>query len=483
MRYSLLLVCCCGALVARAEVTPGHDTIATIVDTDRKFDSLQAAIDAAPAGSTIELGTGRFDERLRITKSITLVGEGTDATILGPTEETQLARSNRLEELFSRLDAIMRSIEQSRPRRELTSDETEEVRNGYAQGKLLDEQLRAPVITVEGNTNVELRSLRVTMPLTPREGSGLPVRAAIQVKDAKLSIRDVAIVGCMAEGIDVTGDAKLTVDDCLVAACWGTGVSASHPNTAKVHIKNSDVRNNYHYNIGLGIESCVIEDCRISGTAWSGISTGAKWVRIERNIFFHNNRAIYAAGESGVVRGNLIYDNVSGASCWYRGKPLYESNIFYNNKKGGIFVAGPAEPLIRKNLFVAGERGLSYRPAKTVKQDYPVADRFRLEQNVFWEMENPLSITRSTEDDARPEHLDLPEGNEIVDPRIDIPEGTLTLGNQELAKRLGIDAMHGMSLKSHWPITPEEAAMIPDDGLLDANLWKKRPKRILPHPG
>jgi hypothetical protein len=479
VRLFLLLVCCCWALVARAEAAPDANTIATIAGSDQEFLSLQAAIDAAPAGSTIELSDGRFDERVTITKSLVLVGAGTDATILGPPEEAQLDTSNRLEKIVNRIDSITRNLEQSQPRREPTPDETKEVRDGYVEVKQIEKRLFTPIVSIQSKANVELRSLRVTMPLTPREGGGLPSAAAMQVKDASLTLRNVAILGCMGEGIDVTADSKLEVDDCLVAACWGTGVSASHPNTAEVHIKNSDIRNNYHYNIGLGVESCVIEDCRISGTAWSGISCSGKEVRVERNALSHSSRAIYSVGQHGVVRNNLIYRNEAGASCWYEDNPIFEGNIFLENKMGGIYVAGPAEPFISKNLFVASPVGINYRPIDTVQRKYPYAKEYRVEGNGFWKIDSPLSVTRSVADDALPEKIELPVGNRIVDPQIEIlgSDETLKIGNAELAQQLGIESMNGMNLQSRWPITPEEEAMIPENGSLDSKDWKMRPKR------
>jgi hypothetical protein len=479
LRLFLLLICCCLALAARAEVAPVADTTAAIAGTEQEFDSLQAAIVAAPEGATIELSAGRFDERVTITKPLTLVGAGTDATILGPTEETQLATSDRLEEIVSRIDSITTNLEQAQPRREPTPDETKEVRDSYAEIKQLEEQLSTPIVTVSGNANIGIRSLRVTMPLTPREGGGLPSAAAIQVKDASLALRDVAVLGCVGEGIGVTGDSKLVVDDCMVAACWGTGISASHPNTAEVHIKNSDIRNNYHYNIGLGVESCIIEDCRISGTAWSGISCSGEEVRVERNVLFQNSRAIYSVGQRGVVRNNLIYRNEAGASCWYEDNPVFESNIFFENKMGGMFVAGPAEPLISKNLFVASPAGINYRPIDTVQRKYPYAKEYHVEENGFWKIDSPLSVTRSVADDALPEKVALPAGNQIIDPRIEIAgtRETLKIGNAQLAQQLGIESMNGMSLKSRWPITQEEKTMLPQNGSLDSNDWKQRPKR------
>ncbi|QFU82793.1 NosD domain-containing protein [Natronorubrum aibiense] len=46
-------------------------------------DTIQAAVDAAPANTTVAVPAGRYDERVEIDKPITLAGEG-DATIAGP---------------------------------------------------------------------------------------------------------------------------------------------------------------------------------------------------------------------------------------------------------------------------------------------------------------------------------------------------------------------------------------------------------------
>jgi hypothetical protein len=42
---------------------------------------------------------------------------------------------------------------------------------------------------------------------------------------------------------------------------------------------------------------------------------------------------------------------------------------------------------------------------------------------------------------------------------------------------LRIEEMYGMAVRGRWPLTPEEQAMIPENGSLDSNDWKMRPKR------
>uniref|UniRef100_UPI000833F95E VCBS domain-containing protein n=1 Tax=Rubripirellula obstinata TaxID=406547 RepID=UPI000833F95E len=66
-------------------VTISFESGASVVEGD----SIQAAINAAPAGSTVRLGAGTFAEKLTLSKSITLIGAGQGQTIIDATGETR----------------------------------------------------------------------------------------------------------------------------------------------------------------------------------------------------------------------------------------------------------------------------------------------------------------------------------------------------------------------------------------------------------
>jgi nitrous oxidase accessory protein len=53
----------------------------------RPGESLQTAIDAAPAGAVIVLSEGRWEENVKIEKSLTLRGTGADVTVISGVEE------------------------------------------------------------------------------------------------------------------------------------------------------------------------------------------------------------------------------------------------------------------------------------------------------------------------------------------------------------------------------------------------------------
>src|SRR6185295_3373148 len=106
-----------------------------------------------------------------------------------------------------------------------------------------------------------------------------------------------------------------------------------------------------HYNIQTGPDSnpMVIEGCRISGSAWSGIRYGDRAAVIQNNVFFDNARlGIYADGD-GKIQQNLFYQNaMGGIACWSPNKATVADNLFLDNE-GGVYVNGECETVIRHN--------------------------------------------------------------------------------------------------------------------------------------
>ena len=79
-------VCSDGACIVKYVATWGNDT-----DNDgssaRPWRTIQYAIDQLPAGGKIFVLEGRFNEQIRISKSITIEGAGTDKTTIAKAEE------------------------------------------------------------------------------------------------------------------------------------------------------------------------------------------------------------------------------------------------------------------------------------------------------------------------------------------------------------------------------------------------------------
>ena len=68
-------------------------------------------------------------------------------------------------------------------------------------------------------------------------------------------------------------------------------------------------------------------------------------------------------------------------------------------------------------------------------------------------------------------------GNCLADPGAVIDDQRqVVIGDDDIAHRLELKDLQGLSLVSRWSITREETAMIPDDGTVGSSKWKKRPK-------
>lgn len=466
-----------GVVAATSQGMENGQATATIVGQATEYATIQDAIDAAPEGAVIELSPGRFDERITIAKSVRLVGAGADKTIIGPTAEGQAALRESYEKSWKSIEDAQRAIESLRPRRECTEAEAADFKEKYETVQRSLALYIQPVIEIDRSAKAELRSLKVTMPDTPQHGGGLKTTSAILVKGhAGVGIDGCVVAGCLAGGIGLEEISQVEIVKSLVAGCWGAGLSGPTNADGRLSLHDCDVRNNYHYNVSVGVGT--IENCRISGSAWSGVSGGA--ARVEGCAIFDNARSgIYSVGKEGIVKNNLVYRNGSGMGCWAPTKPLIEANLFLDNATGAIYVGGPCEPAVRRNLIVGSPLGVRYGPMKIAKGEKPPATEFQIEGTLFWRVEMPAALFKSNQPEAPALEIELKAeaGNREVDP-------LTVLGADDqivFAKNSPVDsetamALSAISMRSSWALTPEEQLMIPEDGTRDWEKWKMRPK-------
>lgn len=442
-------------------------------DPDTLFDSIQSAIDAAQEGDSIQIGEGRFDERLRVNKQITLHGAGADKTVLGPTLDNQVRLREKIEEFADRVSS---------------GKLTEEERTDPAKlQKHFEQQFKdysAPVIEIKDVVGVELRGLRVTLPDTPQKGKGFSSSQGVSIDHAGVVISDCAVVGCMEGGIRASNGSDLTIQDSLIAGVWGTGVAMFNREPGRLRISDSEIRNCYHNNIWTGPYSdpCIIERCRISGSAWFGIRYGDQTPVIENNLIFENARAgIYVEGDEGVIRGNVLYKNGSGGiACYYANQARIEKNLFAENQQTAIWVNGNGEPAIHGNVFLQSPRGISYGPLTLGKTVLQPAGKYDIRDNYFWNIETPVALRDPVKPDGSwSDHAVAMEeiDNQLIDPGFSRgPEGIWQVDDTSPVRQSGLDKqLAKVPARSRWPITDEETAMIPDGQTRDWSKWKMRP--------
>jgi parallel beta-helix repeat protein len=430
------------------------------------FDSIQAAIDVAAGGAVVAIGAGRYDERLKIGKSIQLVGAGPDKTIIGPTVEARDAH----DEIFH---ARMKAIRQEAESRREPADARELVALRRARS--------VSVVKIENAQGVELRSLRVTSPGTPRAGAGLENGFhAIELKNAGVEMTDCAVVGCLGHGVYAEGESNLKIDDCLIAGCWNTGVKADTI-TGRLMIRDSDIRNCLNHNLWLSTVSDAfsIEGCRISGAGGDALIFGGQ-PTIVRNAIFENTFTGIEAIGSATIKQNLLYKNRLGV--WLRSsenQSWVSGNLFMENEFCGISTSGMSEPMIRDNVFMGGKSAIDFSPLKSGSEVLEPTGKFYIRENLFWNIVRPVLRNHFEKNNqTRAEVIEMPASarNWVEDPQITIDsDGRVVLAETSPAHQVDFAGIAAITMKSRWPLSDEERAMIPDGGARSGAKWKLKP--------
>lgn len=422
--------------------------------------SLQQAIDAAPAGATLVLPAGTFDERIRITRAVTIEGAGWDKTILKPSQPAPAPDFERQREQWQRRVAAAAD-----------PDDLARVAQAMLQaGANAQTPPAPPTVDVEGAKEVTLRGIGIGG-IAPTDVERLRADALVRFgSEATGRVEACAIVGPYHNGLFVLDGSTLEVRQTLVAGIWGTGVAVARSGTSasepRVVLIESDVRNCYHRGVTVGSGCDVrIERCRISGSAWHGIRYDGASPSIVGNRIFGNARSgIYASGRTGAtVTGNVFYANeMGGMSCWSGNADLIEHNTFAENLREGIAVFGASKPTLRGNIFAGNPTAVMCGAING--EDPNTAGEPAVVGNVFWQNGTAL---RHGEQPAN-----LPAGNETRDPKfadVAARDFTRAVGGEHA----DAGAADVIPAASPWPIQPGEQAIIPEGETRDFKAWKK----------
>jgi parallel beta-helix repeat protein len=402
--------------------------------------SIQDAIDAAPPGALIRIAAGRYDERLSIQKPLILEGAGWEATTIALTDRGNPWDFGALRESFKRRAELAKS---DREREELMSE--------------FQERAAKMSHAVVGANGAQFRGLKLTMPAGVPEGGGLSV-PVLKIVDSKVSLSECAVLGAPGHGIVAEEEADVEINDCLVAAVWGTGIRVE--GRATVRVSNSDIRNCRYAGIRVGRDGgpTTVEQCRVSDAAWHGIRYDDVSPTITGNIIFGNARCgIYASGKTAAtIKGNLFFRNtMGGVSCWFQNEDVITGNTFVRNGAKGVSCLGKSEPVVQRNLFYADEitTGAIGDPSPYAAE----GNGPKSENNLFWDESESgrAKASRSF---------------------VNIAARDFSLKTDASAREDRIGAADLIAFDSHWPLQPEELAIIPDGETRDSRAWK-RPKR------
>ena len=104
---------------------------------------------------------------------------------------------------------------------------------------------------------------------------------------------------------------------------------------------------------------------------------------------------------------------------------------------------------------------------KITKGELPPPEQYHFHQNVFWNVNSPVVLRKSKDNSIPDEPIDIIDknGNRIVDPQIIVDDqDQIVIGNQQVIDQLSLVEVLKLSFKSPYEVTPEELAMIPDNG-------------------
>jgi carboxyl-terminal processing protease len=429
------------ALAARAQ------TVITVGGQGAQHTSIQSAIDAAPEGATIRIAAGDYDGDLVIRKPLTLEGAGWDKTTIVALQPTA-----------EKLAQDMRDFE--RQARTAPRQDQRRLVEDYRQ------RLLRPAVRVEGTQGATLRNLKIAaQPISVSDGAPRSPGVLLLISGAKAQVEGCAIVGSPGDGVHVTGGAEVMINRCLVAGGWGEGivVGGRDPAVCRAQIRDSDVRNVYHYGILIARgHAATVERCRISGTAWHGVRFDDASPTLTANHIFANARSgVYASGKTAAtIRDNLFSHNEMDAiSCLFFNADTISGNTFSQNANSAIDVLGDSRPTIEGNVFVGEKIGVACGSINGNAPGSAAVGRPAMKNNLFWKTQAPVQLTGWDKD----------KGREIP-PWVKLDESA---GNKVADAAPADVAVHPARRDSPFPLQPQERAIIPDGDRHDFNLWKR----------
>lgn len=432
-------------------------------DGSAEYESIQAAIDAAPDFAVVRIAAGTYDAPLRITRPVTLEGAGwQDTHVRGEffdLGEVIAGRKGLKPEDRARLNQLVRRLR-----------ETDGEEYGRLLRQIYEEFGPKLVLTVEGAPKVVLKGLRFSYLGKVNDGGYLSAPMA-RFDNSTVTVEACALVGSAVEGLFVENAANVAIRDSLVAGIRASGIVANIPGTSRVLVQNCEIRNCGYAGVkakGAGLVH--VDRCRLAAVEYHAVRYDDASPMLTSNVITDINRGgIYADGQSrATIRDNLFL------GCSYSGRSgnhdILEHNTFVYarphkdaawNRDAAVWTRDALALELRDNVFARYEHGVSVSGAPV-----PI-----LERNLFDTTASPLvrwvptggkDTTQGTYED-----LPLPEGNHRAAIRfVDEANGNFALDPSVPGLDVGTGAGNLRGVATSWPEAPEERELV--DRLLQA---------------
>jgi len=356
-------------LLAFAIVTFGQQTPSCTIFV-QPGESIQAAIDGAQDGAVICLGKGTWQENIKITKSLTLQGEGAEKTVIRAAEEGAAVSIEG-----EGIRVTVEGLGVNGAHGGSTYDEMA----GWGWGKRSAQDFGCG-IWIEGSAQVSLKDCSIS-----KNNYGIMLmdstRATITSCTATENREELCFPNfylCIDRCPEVIHN---PFEPSTWAAC-GLGIVLSDQSTATI-TDTIVAHNELHGIVLVDSAQATITRCSLSeNDLGSGINlSGSSHATIDNSQLSGNNAGVLLWGDSqaaitnctiaengygvsmvgnaeAIIRENLIYNNkVAGISSWYHSIPRGQGNRMWNN---GVDLVGNLTSKLRLPLVEATEQEISY---------------------------------------------------------------------------------------------------------------------------
>ena len=266
---------------------------------------LMEVIESAPAGATLVLPEGTWDDvSVTVRRPLTIRGAG-PATVLSRTNDSIQDHDALRERYGDKFDRELAELQ------EKLDDGVDGTEWAELESAFIRKYSPRPVLEVRGGS-LTLEDLTVRHP-GPVNAGGFMGVPAVSARSADLTLRRVVVTGGMGVGVAASGRGELRLEECLVAGVRATGVAAHrlrdesgtdagrrHPpaeESTRVTIERCVIRGCGYSGVTLaGDAPAVVRDCRVGPAEYHGLRNDtASPVRVERTAFERLNRAGYYA--------------------------------------------------------------------------------------------------------------------------------------------------------------------------------------------
>jgi len=323
----------------RAELSPG--------------DSVQAAVDAAPNGSTVVLRPGRYEGPIEVDRSITLRGPG--ATIAG--NDTGSVVRVTAEDVGIVGFTVTGIGNQTRDESAVTGDEWDaNIELGYGHGDAAIAAIGAPGVHVAD----------VTVPSTPANG--------VLLRDSpEAVVRNLSVTGPPVWNDGFMGVMAMRSSVVVEASTFQAGRDGIYLHRSpETVIRNNTFRENRYGVHLMHTSDAVVAENRFADQEFGGITIMTNPARnaIVDNVVANTSNAISTSGSYSYIAGNIAVDSRIGITTSAVGS-LYEHNVGRNNTYGMRTGSVLATSRVWKNDFVdnANHAGASAGPLRVWAHD------------------------------------------------------------------------------------------------------------------